>query len=63
MILKAAAKEAATLLVSVIGPILASFGDKVLDFYEGNYPASKRWSLKPETHKGHGTSIVLRRFS
>lgn len=59
----AAAKEAAALLASVIGPILETYGDEVLDFYEGNYPASQGWPLRPESHKGHGTSIVLSRFS
>jgi hypothetical protein len=55
----AAVKEASVLLASIIGPILKSYGDEVLDFYEGNFPALKPWPRKPSSYRGLGTSIAL----
>jgi hypothetical protein len=59
----AAAKEGALILSKSIGTILKSYGDDVLDFYEGNYNASDAWRPGREAHAGHGTKIVLSRLS
>lgn len=58
----AAAKEGALLLTRSIGTILKSYGDDVLDLYEGNYPANATWKPGHESHAGYGTKIVLSRL-
>lgn len=55
-------KDAAIELAHVIGIILKANGDDYVDFYEGYFPVSERWTTGKKTYSGVGSSITLNRI-
>lgn len=55
-------KDAAIELASAVGIVLQANSDDYVDFYEGYYPVSEKWTAGEEKHLGHASEIVLSRF-